>query len=855
LDFVPRTRTGTVVAYNDKVVSCTVATEAPTLSAAGVAIGVGNENTTGICTVPKIVADAFPDPSTGAAAVCNAATSVDSCKALSFTVGATTSIASGTISARDYNLCVWAVPSTVPATCTAAKLVLTTVSDALAYVADFGATEGYGTGSELDTAGVYVTDTGTGMQPEIACQPKCPGHTVGLNPGASDSIGKFLIGEHTVKWTAADSFGNAASCQTKVTVHDCACPKFEYNSTTAPDTSCTDRTKTTNAGKCFATFANLRVSATDNSDIAPKISMYVSQVVDGTTLRRPVDSDYKFPLGVTQINAMAWDMSAWFESTAYPGGAYPGAVGNAFTYPRIAGQVELQSTRCSVAASDAALTTCSYFPVEGTVDSPCTCSFTVTVTDDEAPVACPTGSLADITVLALDDDAVSSGSIGVFAAYGARSLSIPTGFGHASWPTVTDNSGCFDPASTKYYVADQLGCAGGTGGEVVGGYVQQTLAVADGTAEATRFYMGEQVEITAVFSDCSGNPTNCSFFVNVPGQWMKYTTFDAVALACPTCSGGCTAPSVVNFGQTCVTGADAADAGTADGRVQLDTLATADSNTVDTTPGTHLRVVKGPSSSSTLLGHTTFWTSTATADGSDGNDNLGAYNGNTEDYDCDSIGVVSEDPVPTSTHMLAGSTYFSMEDPDGMYEVQLDSIIVPRSTSLKFVSALYRASGTAGNIFFTIVTTDTCGAVATVTEPFDLSTIGGGWNAYEYATPAGVVTVTISLGLNSTSGDAVASFDHVGFGEKGCTDALAANYNENAIIDDGTCTAALLCCMNPLASNYDAGCTLARSAPAGDVNACQGDFVLAGIQGDMQTLKSNENELRGLLTSIQELLA
>eukprot|EP01051_Picozoa_sp_SAG22_P012248 SAG22_NODE_1254_length_5000_cov_17.753316_1_plen_1415_part_00 len=848
VSFAPRTRTGTVVAYNDKVTSCTELTEVPTLTNST------NDQTgvMGLCTVPGNLATAAP----AAASICGAATGGSAgCIATDVFLNTPVTIGGNTIPAATYKACVWVVPDSIPGTCAAGKLGLSST-----YVVDTTSSGYASSGAVLEN---YLTLVGgdAAAKPDVACVPKCPGHTVGVNPGAASSMGKFIIGDHMVKWTATDSFGNAASCQTKITVHDCACPKFEMNSTVSmannggDDYSCTDRTTNTVAGQCFAVIDNLSVEATDNSGVAPKISMYVEQQVGGSTVRRPVDSDYKFPLGATTIKAMAWDKSAWFESTAYPSGAYPGAVGGADNYPRI---LDMQNgpQRCSIADVDSA-TTCSYFPIEGTVDSPCRCEFTVTVTDNEAPTACTAGTLSDMTVAALDDDAVS-GFSGKFAAFGSSSLSMPTGFGNTDWMNVTDNSGCVDPATTKYYVTDMLGCAAG-GGEVVSGHVQENFATAAGTAAATRFYVGEVVEITAVFSDCSGNTANCSFSVIVPGQWMKMTTFDAAPLTCPSCASGCGSAEAGTFGQTCLNKADLLEQGVSlNGQVQLDLLPTADGVIVDTTPGSHLRVNAGAGKPGTLLGHKTFWTPSPTTAGTDGNDNLGKYIGTTEDYDCDSVGVAEGSPVPSDilgfedNYTSAGLTYFTMEDPDGTYEVVLDEVIVPRSSTTKYVSAYYKASGSAGSIFFKMESVDTCQNTIVNTSTIDISTVPAGWQHFSFAV-SDAVAITISFGLISTASDAEASFDHVGFGELGCTDAYSGNYNENAIINDGTCVRTD-CCADTLATNYDATCPAIREAASacdyGDRNG-----VLAGMQVDMQTLKSNENELRGLLQSIQGMLA
>ena len=77
-------------------------------------------------------------------------------------------------------------------------------------------------------------------------------------------------------------------------------------------------------------------------------------------------------------------------------------------------------------------------------------------------------------------------------------------------------------------------------------------------------------------------------------------------------------------------------------------------------------------------------------------------------------------------------------------------------------------------------------------------------------------------------------------------------YNENAIMDDGTCVRKD-CCGDQLATTYGAECNVVLNNPLACVYEDK-DMLLAEMQVNLDSLKKNEGTLAGLLQDIQTLM-
>jgi hypothetical protein len=397
---------------------------------------------------------------------------------------------------------------------------------------------------------------------------------------------EFLIGRHTVRWTASDSFDNREACQSTLVVHDCACPKFTFNfggasgAVSCADAAASAYEASTAPGQCYGNVVNLGLSVTavDNSGVPPKVKLSVVSA----GVEQLIDDDYKFPIGDTTVSVMAWDLSAmtnvqkrWPDAYNYPG------TGSPDFYPRING------TKC---LHDSPQSTCQYW-TEPRNESPCSCTFIVRIKDEEPPVVCPSGLLDDVVISESEAEAV-----GGFAAYGRGVV--------FAAPTSTDNSGCV--GTPQYFMVGTDLCATRT--EIVGGSV----------AEATPFPVGVTTPVTGVWQDCAGNTQECQFNVVIRGTWAKATSFEhAVA---NTCRGDGTIP------QTCF-GPESATA--AAGGVPL------------TAPAGAVLNFAASAGSVDSLGHATRWVRSPTVQGAESSDNRGAFLDQTEDFDCDTVGVVA----------------------------------------------------------------------------------------------------------------------------------------------------------------------------------------------------------------------
>ncbi len=206
----------------------------------------------------------------------------------------------------------------------------------------------------------------------------------------------FPVGTTTVTYTATDVYGNSESCSFNVTVTDNEKPVF---------VSCpANISKSNDVGNCSAIVTWVAPSATDNCSLQPVTSTHTS----GNT----------FAVGTTTVTYYATDVygnidSCWFNvtvtDTSKPVIGCPANIlvsndaGNcsavvAWTAPSATDNCAVQSTVSSHNSGDTfseGVTTVTYTvtDIHGNIQ---TCSFTVSVSDGEAPTFsnCP----ANITV-------------------------------------------------------------------------------------------------------------------------------------------------------------------------------------------------------------------------------------------------------------------------------------------------------------------------------------------------------------------------------------------------------------------------------------------------------------------------
>eukprot|EP01051_Picozoa_sp_SAG22_P000958 SAG22_NODE_32_length_27675_cov_12.130119_3_plen_2571_part_00 len=374
---------------------------------------------------------------------------------------------------------------------------------------------------------------------------------------------QYKIGLYTITFTAQDSFGNQASCDVSLQVRDCAPPR----------PVCVDETANTDPDVCYCTLTDLSVTATDNSGVPPQVLL----TVDGM----PIDNDFKFRIGTTDVLATATDMS----------GAVPCSHNAALNkigacYPDAPFEGDDEASGAS------------------SRDLSATCNLRVTCTDNQDPVlVCP---------------AVHSGSCDsqVPLADGSTYGTINTGI---SWPppdiTSSDNSGVVIPGTFTV-----------RSGEFAGQEV----------TDATRFYWYEsvQVEYTATDGGDAPRTTSCTFAVELActiEKWARGADFTEVS----TCGDG------GGDQMSCLSAQDAAGTADEDGFVPL-TLA-ALQTTPDGADRAALqpRTTAGVASvdgGTGVLGWDMLWKPTPLADPAA--DNLGTYTGASEEFDCDDTGIV-----------------------------------------------------------------------------------------------------------------------------------------------------------------------------------------------------------------------
>ncbi len=200
----------------------------------------------------------------------------------------------------------------------------------------------------------------------------------------------FPVGTTTVKVTATDTSGNADSCTFTITVND----------TTKPVVSCpADTTLSNDAGQCGAV-VNFSATATDECAI--------------DTIIYSQDPGTLFPIGTTTVTATASDTSGNVDTCSFtitvtddenpvifcpPNSTIstsPGACSAAFGYTvgtsdNCSGETVTQLAGLpSGSAFPVGITTNTFFVTDSVGNEGDTCSFTVTVNDDENPmITCP----------------------------------------------------------------------------------------------------------------------------------------------------------------------------------------------------------------------------------------------------------------------------------------------------------------------------------------------------------------------------------------------------------------------------------------------------------------------------------
>jgi len=114
-----------------------------------------------------------------------------------------------------------------------------------------------------------------------------------FQPTAATPRVHVSIGHHMLRFVATDSFENVGTVECELKVEDCEPPKIQ---------GCgTNHTVEAQHNKCYGHKKGLTATATDNSRIKPRVEMSIGG--------SPVDDDYKFPIGRTDVLVTATDMS------------------------------------------------------------------------------------------------------------------------------------------------------------------------------------------------------------------------------------------------------------------------------------------------------------------------------------------------------------------------------------------------------------------------------------------------------------------------------------------------------------------------------------------------------------------
>ena len=372
----------------------------------------------------------------------------------------------------------------------------------------------------------------------------------------------FPVGVTTVTYTATDPSNNTATCSFTVTVTDNINPTI---------TGCpTNKTANTNAGNCTRAVTWVAPTASDNC----------SAVLTSTHI-----SGSLFPVGVTTVTYTATDPANNTASCSFTvtvtDNQLP-VISNCPTNISVnsdAGQcgaivswtVPTATDNCSVASFTTNHASGSFFPVGQTTTTytaidvngnTSTCSFLVTVTDNQFPVIsnCPGNITLNVAPglcskvaswtapTATDNCTVSS-----FTSNFAIGSSFPVGSTTVTY-TATDNHSKVSTCSFQVTVVDNenpiITCpsnisvnatAGNCGAAVTFAATATdncTATVSYSKAPGTVFAIGTTT-VTATATDASGNTASCSFTVTVTDNQSP------VISGCPanislTTTGGCT---------------------------------------------------------------------------------------------------------------------------------------------------------------------------------------------------------------------------------------------------------------------------------------------------------------------------
>lgn len=384
----------------------------------------------------------------------------------------------------------------------------------------------------------------------------CPGSSVSLSH-ASGSF--FPVGTTTVTATATDAAGNNSTCSFTVTVTDNEAPSLDCGVAggliSGPNTFTNDVTLTTDGGICGAVY-EYDNEATDNCGNV--IIVQTAGLPSGST----------FPVGTTTNSFVATDgngnsTACSFNVTVVDAEAPAITCPANITTNNDAGQCSA-AVSYSASATDNCSATVSYSVASGstfavgtstvtaTATDPSgnasTCSFTVTVIDNEAPsVACQNVTVSldnsgNASITANDVHAGSSDNCGV-----ASISASPTAFNcsntGANTVTLTvvdihgNSSACNATVTVVDGIAPSISCpsnitvSNATG--LCGANVSYAANASDNCSAAVSysiapgsFFAVGTTSVTATATDPSGNATSCSFTVTVNDN-------EAPSITCP----------------------------------------------------------------------------------------------------------------------------------------------------------------------------------------------------------------------------------------------------------------------------------------------------------------------------------
>ncbi|MFN8397615.1 MAG: HYR domain-containing protein, partial [Bacteroidia bacterium] len=384
----------------------------------------------------------------------------------------------------------------------------------------------------------------------------CPGATVSLSH-ASGSF--FPVGTTTVTATATDAAGNHATCSFTVTVTDNEAPSLDCGVAggliSGPNTFTNDVTLTTDGGICGAVY-EYDNEATDNCG-----NVTITQTAG-------LPSGSTFPVGTTTNSFVATDghgnsTACSFNVTVVDAEAPAITCPANITTNNDAGQCSA-AVSYSASATDNCSASVSYSVASGssfavgtstvtaTATDPSgnasTCSFTITVIDNEAPsVACQNVTVnlngsGSASISANDVHAGSNDNCGV-ASISATPTSFNCSNTGANTVTLTvldihgNSSACTATVTVVDAIAPSISCpsnitvsndAGFCGANV--GYAANasdncSAAVSYSIAPGSFFAVGT-ASVTATATDPSGNATSCSFTVTVNDN-------EAPSITCP----------------------------------------------------------------------------------------------------------------------------------------------------------------------------------------------------------------------------------------------------------------------------------------------------------------------------------